>query len=222
MVILFVLLLLLAIIIFFSPLQIQVVAHHSDKNDEVFFKFYLLWGIIKFKVSVKSLELGLAKVASIIHLNQEKTQKSLEVERIVELIKMVNLNLMLQLWQFRKKFIPPVQCSQVIWITKVGLGDAAATGVTAGFFWSVKGLLYSFIRQREKWQLKKTELKVIPNFHKKEFEINIDCIFKFSIGHIIIAGIKLAGYVLYFRIKGGEPSGRPSNRSVNENSYGKY
>ncbi|MBS4026749.1 MAG: DUF2953 domain-containing protein [Clostridia bacterium] len=213
-----------------TPLQIRIVAEHSQRNDETVLQFGFLWGLIKIKINIKSVELGLDKIVNLLHIGAKlggqdhatQVQHHISVKLLYELIQRIDLALIKKLWLHRRKFIPPANCTKLVWITKIGLDDAAVTGIFTGLLWSVKGIVYSVICQMEHRHMGKVELNVIPNFKQKLFEVHLDCIFKFTIGHIIIAGIKLIFFLLFFWLKGGETIGRPSNRSFNENSYGKY
>jgi hypothetical protein len=230
LILVFFLFLLLFPIFAFTSLQIRIIAEHNQRNDETVLEFALLWGLIKFKINFKSVELGLDKIVNMLHIrsnvggqdNSAQVKHHISVRQLLELLQRLDLGLIKKLWLRRREFIPPVKCSQLVWITKVGLEDAAVTGISTGLLWSVKGLVYSVICQMEHWHIHKVELKVIPNFKQKLFEVHLDCIFKFTIGHIIIAGIKLLIFLLFFWLKGGETNGRSSDRSFNENSYGKY
>jgi hypothetical protein len=222
--------LLLFLIVAVSPVQIRIVAEHSQRNDETVLQFGFLWGLIKFRINIKSVELGLNKIVTLLHVGAKlgeqdhatQVKQHISVQLLLEFIQRLDLALIKKLWLHRRKFIPPVNCSKLVWITQIGLEDAAVTGISTGLLWSVKGLVYAVICQLEHWHISKVELNVIPNFKQKLFEVHLDCIFKFTIGHIIIAGIKLIIFLLFFWLKGGETNGRPSNRSFNENSYGKY
>lgn len=73
--------------------------------------------------------------------------------------------------------------------TIVGTGNAAATALASGGFYTVFHLITLHLQNY--YQLSKQKLKVIPYFNGPLFDLDLDCIINFKIGHIIITGIKM-------------------------------
>lgn len=219
MVIFLFLLTIMMTIFFISPLHLRFIVKHNKNETKVTIQFGLFWNVVKFKLSLKSLEKSIKKFTTLFQLDNAKT---LNKEQKIDSGFLGDMSFIKDIWKIKNKIIPPVQCEQLIWITKVGCKDAAVTGLTTGLLWSIKGIVYGTLKQFKKWQVKKTHFKVATDFDKNNFELLIDCIFILKIGHIIFAGIKLCGYILLFILKGGVIGGRSSNRGFDENSYGKY
>ncbi len=73
--------------------------------------------------------------------------------------------------------------------TKVGTGDAATTALSVGGFYA----FFSFLIRHldEYYQFHKHRLDVLPHFQGPLFDLDLDCIINFKIGHIIITGLKM-------------------------------
>ncbi|NLY75144.1 MAG: DUF2953 domain-containing protein [Firmicutes bacterium] len=89
---------------------------------------------------------------------------------------------------------------RLVWITKVGLGQSAATAVAFGLIWGLKaGLLQTLNRELRFAQ--KPEIKVIVDYQSLGLDTLFDCIFRVKLGYIIIAS-----FLAYWRhrlMKGG-------------------
>ncbi len=67
--------------------------------------------------------------------------------------------------------------------TRIGTGDAALTGITCGLVWSVLGILRM---QKEYGEaFKDMDFLVCPDFKKKIFTVDVNCIFTIKTVHII-------------------------------------
>ena len=87
-----------------------------------------------------------------------------------------------------------------VWVTKVGLGQPAATAVLFGALWGVKSGLVQALNHKFRFA-QKPELKVIPDYQSLSLDTLFDCIFRVKLGYIIIAS-----FLAYWRhrmMKGG-------------------
>lgn len=71
------------------------------------------------------------------------------------------------------------------WRTELGAGDAAATGLLAGALWALKATVVGVLA-REHVFLQAPRLDVVPNFRQTRFALEICCIFRFTLGDIIL------------------------------------
>ncbi len=98
------------------------------------------------------------------------------------------------------------------WITTVGFQDAAATALTAGGLWVLKGNLAALARRRLRLAPGLPRIDVRPDFAGGGLESKLDGIGVLRVGHIIfaLAGLALAYYHLW---RGGrnEATGRRTN-----------
>jgi hypothetical protein len=89
---------------------------------------------------------------------------------------------------------------RLIWITRLGLGQPAATAVLYGLTWGLKSGLVQTLYQKFRF-VQKPELKVIADYRCLSFDTRFDCIFRVKLGYIIIAS-----FLAYWRhrvMKGG-------------------
>jgi hypothetical protein len=73
--------------------------------------------------------------------------------------------------------------------TRIGTGDAATTALSIGGFYA----FFSFLIRHldEYYHLKKHDLDILPYFQGPLFDLDLDCIINFKIGHIIIQALKM-------------------------------
>jgi hypothetical protein len=73
--------------------------------------------------------------------------------------------------------------------TRIGTGDAATTALSIGGFYAFFSLLSRHFD--EYYHLKKHDLDILPYFQGPLFDLDLDCIINFKIGHIITTGMKM-------------------------------
>ena len=97
---------------------------------------------------------------------------------------------------FRKKYLQPwnylkpritMKCFSVR--TRIGTGDAATTAWASGGFFAVFSLLVLYLQKE--YRLQERKLQVDPYFQGPYFDLDLDCIIHFKIGHIMITGFKM-------------------------------
>ncbi|MDT8901113.1 DUF2953 domain-containing protein [Anaeroselena agilis] len=79
-----------------------------------------------------------------------------------------------------------VTCEKLSWRTKLGTGDAALTGVTAGLAWQMKAQVYAFMQKRLK-SVARPVFRVSPLYAREGVEIELECIFSIRLGNVINA-----------------------------------
>lgn len=85
--------------------------------------------------------------------------------------------------------------------SRVGTGDAAATAIAYGGFFTVFSVIARHLKNR--YSLQKQKIVILPFFQGSVFDLDLDCIINFKLGHIMITGMKM----LLKNIKGGETNG---------------
>lgn len=68
-------------------------------------------------------------------------------------------------------------------------GEASVTGIAAGAAWWVLSTAVAFLNQRFVF-LKKPQIRVVPVFGQRVFELYLHCIFRIRLGHIMTKRIK--------------------------------
>lgn len=74
-------------------------------------------------------------------------------------------------------------------LTRVGVGDAAATALITGGFFTIFSLIINHLENR--YDLQKKKIVILPFFQGSVFDIDLDCIIDFKMGHIIITGLRI-------------------------------
>lgn len=78
---------------------------------------------------------------------------------------------------------------QLEWRTELGTGDAAATSVLVGGLWALKSTVVSVLSRSHVF-VHAPQLLVAPDYNKTRFSLEFRCIFRFTIGDIIVAALK--------------------------------
>ncbi|CAN7596244.1 DUF2953 domain-containing protein [Paenibacillus sp. LjRoot153] len=106
----------------------------------------------------------------------------------------------LNLYGWMKQTLAKVECTELKWITRVGLGDAPETAITTGAVWGIKSSLLGFTIRYVKL-IAKPRVDVIPQYNEKQFATEFRFAGRIRVWFVVIAGIRL----LYraAKIKGG-------------------
>ena len=101
-----------------------------------------------------------------------------------------------------------------------GSGDAYYTGILTGIFFSVSGIVETYLANH--FRINKRYIRIVPDFSQKTYEFDVYCILEIKTVNIIIMMAKfLFFYLLQKEKKGGDRFGS-SYRRTYENSYGKH
>lgn len=105
-----------------------------------------------------------------------------------------------ELVEWTKSVLSRTVCTELSWVTRIGLGDAADTAVTTGVVWGIKtsilGYLLRFVRLEAR-----PSLNVQPQFNRTMFSTEAVCKFKLKALYAVYAGFRLLVRIL--RAKGG-------------------
>lgn len=71
------------------------------------------------------------------------------------------------------------------WRTELGTGDAAATSLLAGVLWAIKSTVIGALL-REHVFLEAPKIRVVPDYRRVGLAFEIRCIFRFTLGEIIL------------------------------------
>ncbi|MCG0278231.1 MAG: DUF2953 domain-containing protein [Thermanaeromonas sp.] len=95
-------------------------------------------------------------------------------------------------WIFRfwKEILFKTKCCYFSWVTEVGAGDPALTALATGLLWNVAAFFYRNLRTYTRLKLQQPDIRILPCFGEARYRTKLHCIFIFSPGHIIIAGIR--------------------------------
>ncbi|MEC0232697.1 DUF2953 domain-containing protein [Paenibacillus alba] len=106
----------------------------------------------------------------------------------------------LQLYSWLKQTLARVECTELKWITRVGVGDAPETAITTGAIWGIKSTLLGFTIRYVKL-MTKPRVDVIPQYNQKQFSTEFRFAGRIRVWFALFAGVRLL--VRAAKVKGG-------------------
>ncbi len=99
-----------------------------------------------------------------------------------------------------KQTLAKVECTELKWITRVGVGDAPETAITTGAIWGIKSSLLGFSIRYVKLTAK-PRIDVIPQYNEKQFSTEFRFAGRIRVWFVVVAGVRLL--VRAAKVKGG-------------------
>lgn len=222
-------------VLFFLEIKCVIEYMRNDIDDNIVISFFTMKGIFKYKYEIPLVELGQTGVK--FKLVKESGKKDKIVASKHERLKvteihdkyitvrdyyLANRKLICELRDYIKTRIVLAEFNMKI---TEGTENACHTGIICGFLWSAAGLLSTLLANTFKTFKKCINIK--PNYNKKEFTVDIFCIFHIKLVHIIVMVTKIhfTGIREKKKLKretGGELNDGASHRRTDDNSNGKY
>lgn len=185
-------------ILLMTTLRIQIMAKRKEKDDRIHVKVTAWFGLISLEYQMSTLELA-RDYSGLLTKTEISTSKTIEEGRStlsLNELKSMQKQLIRLLKRVRhvnriiKAFARQVHVDKLVWRSAIGNDDAAATGTLAGLVWGIKscmiGLLSSFVTMSAM-----PKLDVQPLFNEKRLETEFEGMFRFRIGHAMLAGIRI-------------------------------
>lgn len=186
----FILVLILFILIMIPLLSVQIAFSTilSSSVVNINIKGTTFFGLLHFQK-----EWSLADILSI-----EKE----EIEELDEEQDPVHLTSLLNEWKhfpqnikpFQRviaQFLKKIKIKQFEWRTTIGLGDAADTGTASGAIWSLKGTIFSWVRNYLSFD-QKPLIDVHPDYQRMTLETSCQCMMQIKVGNAIWTAYKIA------------------------------
>lgn len=193
-------LLILVIVLFLTKIKITIVYKRKKEDDRIHLVVSAWWNLITLKYDVPMLQ-----IQSLIHgvgvkqkteagtvtplpkkrfrLTPEKVRKY--IQNVYRLKKRVH-----DFNEIFKRIFKHIYCDQLEWYTKVGVGDAAITGIMTGALWSIQSVFIGFISRYITFRTV-PKMNVTPAFQDQDINTQVHCILVFRIGNVIIAGTRI-------------------------------
>lgn len=196
----------------------------SGKDDHFVLSFFILRGLIKYKFEIPMVRTGKRGIK--VKGKKEAGRKEKDKGYFQ---KNVNYRAYLGKMRVYSPIVKYVERKFVIKELKIkiriGTGDAFHTGLLSGALWGVLGILDSYISNRI--TVEKKNIKVRTNFSYREFKVDIYCIFRTKLVHIIIVAFRILLNYLVMKIKsrrkkGGKKHGGTSDSRTHDDSYGEH
>ncbi|WP_028400795.1 DUF2953 domain-containing protein [Ectobacillus panaciterrae] len=186
---------LLCFIIFITKLSIIIMACYTPGEQRVFVQvriWFIHYTFNVLEMLEKKKQKKETKKEPVPDENEEEKQTrffSEWLEKLPELIKSMG-----DIHTISKDFLRKVKVKKFLWRSHLGTGDAASTGILAGYVWSVKGMVTGLISHYMKL-VKTPELDVVPVFQGKITTTELECMISFRVGQALLAGLKLFRYI---------------------------
>lgn len=189
-------------IIWFTMIRLEIEYFRKQGNDQLLVEFSAWWRLIRYKINVPLLDL---EPQGIEYTTKSKGElgdhggiKNKKGKRLFSPQDAYNMKFKVDLWlkkvhDFKKimqKTLKKVRCDQLEWNTKIGLGDAAATGTFTGLVWGIKGCIIAMIAHYI--SLRSTpRIQVAPQFQNLWLETKFKISLRFRLGMVLITGLKV-------------------------------
>lgn len=181
-------------------LSVTIFFQHAQDDDEWKITFRTLFGIVRYTIHIPLVKVEITSPGIVIaqKTNMGNTPKSEEERKkytpneIMDIFRKARefTERVVHLNDIMKNFFRHVSITKFEWQTKIGTGDAAATGMIVGLGWSLK---YSVLAVCSKYMKLKTTpmITIIPSFYQAVSETKFVCMIHFRIGHAMLAGIRV-------------------------------
>lgn len=194
----------------FSDMLLKVRFSHTKGDDHITLDARGLYGLMRFRYVVPVLywaENGLSLKTEIVNRNSGKglmgdDNITITRDKVEDFFLKTRqmLAYTARLLEWTKGVLARTVCTEISWVTRVGLGDAADTAVTTGVVWGLKtsllGFLFRYIRLEAK-----PVLSVQPQFNRMQFSTEGTCVLKIKVLYALYAVFMLLYRIL--RVKGG-------------------
>lgn len=196
------------LLVVFSDIKLKIRFSRTEHDDAIETDVRALYGLIRFRYAVPIIywQDGLRLKREQVNRNDKQLLKDdtitidrEQIERYFLKVKMVLANTA-RLVEWTKGVMAKTVCTDLTWITRVGVGDAADTAITTGAVWGLKSSLLGFMSRYVRLKAQPV-LSVQPQFNRMLFNTEAECRLKIKAGFAIVAGFILLRRIL--QVKGG-------------------
>lgn len=191
------LMILLFALIFFTRLRLLISYQRIREEDHCVIEVTTWFGLIRFKYEVPVIKLlsGKIKVEGEVETNAQKDQPSDQFMTDETVKKWADryqtaVNHVHNFYPTLRDFLKHLQCKEITWHTRIGIGDAAATGTLTGIVWSVKSIILASVTRYVTLRAF-PRISVQPEWNGVGVRTQFRCIISFRVGHAIVAGIRI-------------------------------
>ncbi|MCF6408774.1 DUF2953 domain-containing protein [Pseudalkalibacillus salsuginis] len=216
-------------IILVSRVRITMKYIHQGKKDTFLVQAQFLKGLFDYAwvIPLNKIERG---KDGLMHMEYEtekeianqkqkdEKESTFEAESLIDRAREIRelLDSVYQLSRIVRGFLKKMTVEEFEWVSTIGTGDAASTGIFAGLLWTIKGSVAGFISFTTN-MIKPPVLEVTPSFQTPVVQTELFCMFSFRIGQAM-----LAAYLIVKNWKGRKQHVRTSNSGLDADSNGKY
>ncbi|MED4755607.1 DUF2953 domain-containing protein [Brevibacillus choshinensis] len=205
---LIVIVIVMVILVFITPVQIMLFYGRVGENDHVIVELSAWFRLIRRKyeipmVFLKQSEAGPELVAKVETVQQKNRTK----EKIKDLTrKQMNkwyhnyrdlLEKIHDLQPMFSQLFKRIRCTKLDWHTVMGTGQASETGALTGIIWGVKSMLIGVISHSISLRVI-PRMSVQPTWNQAMIRTQFHCVLHLTLGHIIVVSAKM-----YFQLRKG-------------------
>ncbi|MGO4270780.1 DUF2953 domain-containing protein [Paenibacillus sp. TAF58] len=180
-------------------------------NDTLSVEMRALFGLIRYRfvipiIQFKGFTQGILIKSEIVSKSSSKlmdeSKDHITKERILNAYHQAKEAIVhtLNLYDWMKLTLAKVECTELKWITRVGVGDAPETAITTGAIWGIKSSLLGFSISYVKL-MAKPRIDVIPQYNEKHFSTDFRFAGRIRVWFMVVAGIRLFSRAA--KVKGG-------------------
>lgn len=201
-----------AIIVFlFSFIRGEFNFSRVKDNDTLSVEMRALFGLIRYRyvipiIQFKGFTKGiLIKSETVTKSSSElkdETKDHITKDKIINIYKEAKEVLVytFNFYDWMKQTLAKVECTDLKWITRVGVGDAPETAITSGAIWGIKSSLLGFSIRYVKLTAK-PQIDVIPQYNEKQFSTDFRCAGRIRVWFVVVSGVRLISRAA--KVKGG-------------------
>jgi hypothetical protein len=197
------------VVIWFTSVRIEFLYKRENKDDRGEVKIYALGGLLRFRVKLP--EVKWAGIDEGVRVEgtvkgQTTAAKMAKEKGKVKINKRTFRRTRFLYHEFLERFdhfhhtirwfLSKVTFEKLVWVTKIGTGDAAESGVLTGIAWGIKTTLVGIFGHYTRWQ-EPPQLAIDPEFNRPVLETYFHSIIRFRVGHAILGAKRL---LLHMRI----------------------
>lgn len=206
MIVILLLLLLLAAVFFMvlllSRVHFEAAVSRIQNYDRLTMEFRALFGLVKYRWHVPLIDFvnlsdGLfvkknSSMDAVAKVDEIISEFQLNRERIIAYYERFRLLLrnVSNLTDWLKDTMRHLECTQLQWQTRIGVGDAPETAITTGIVWSLKSSLVGFMVKSIVMKTKPV-LQVFPQYNRLHFSSEFISKTQIRIFYIVVAGFRL-------------------------------
>ncbi|SDN88838.1 Protein of unknown function [Paenibacillus sp. yr247] len=199
------------IVVLFSFIRGEFYFSRVKDNDTLSMEMRALFGliryrfvipIIQFKGFTKGIMIKSEKVGKTSSKLKDETKDHITKDKVLSFYKTAQEALVhtLNLYDWMKQTLAKVECTELRWITRVGVGDAPETAITTGAIWGIKSSLLGFsIRYVN--LIAKPRIDVIPQYNEKQFSTEFRFAGRIRMWFAVFAAVRLLARAA--KVKGG-------------------
>ncbi|MFD0694886.1 DUF2953 domain-containing protein [Paenibacillus sp. GCM10027628] len=199
------------LITMFSFIRGEFYFSRVKDNDTLSMEMRALFGLVRYRyvipiIQFKSFAQGIMIKSETVNKTstelKDATKDHITKEKVVEFFKQAKIALVntLNFYDWMKQTLAKVQCTEIKWITRIGIGDAPETAITTGAIWAIKSSLLGFAAKFVQVQTR-PRVEVIPQYNEPQFSTEFRLAGRIRVWFVLFAGVRLLARAA--KIKGG-------------------